>query len=406
MPQFIYRGRDNDGKLRVGQRTSFDANILSAELIKEGITPVQIKPYEPSRNWLSVILDFIHGKNLHREELAIFSRQMQLLHQAGVPIVEALKQLAGLSKLRSFSEALNSVSDFLEKGESLSTALRHFPHIFPPLMVNIVQIGEDTGHLSDSFGYIFQYLEFEINNAKQFKAAFRYPLFVLSSIIFAFLILNLFVIPTFARSYANLQFSLPWQTRLLIATSNFFSNFKYYLLFIVIAGSILFFRYIKTPTGKYRWNKFLLHIPVIGKLFKRIILIRFCQIFAIILKSGLPLNQGLSMVKSTIANTYIVRQIEETEVAIESGTPFTQAITKIELFSPLELQILAVGERSGELSPALSYIANFHTQEIEFDLKRMNDMVGPVLLGAVSVLVLILALGIYLPIWNMINLVH
>ncbi|TAK71739.1 MAG: type II secretion system F family protein [Gammaproteobacteria bacterium] len=406
MPQFNYRGRDKEGQLRAGQRVAPSADQLNSDLIKEGIFPIHIAIVKEHADYLEKLQEWFQGQSLHTSELAIFARQMQLLHRAGVPIVTALQQLSSHTRSRRLAHALNGIIEHLEKGESLATAMQYYPSIFSPLMVNIIQIGESTGHLDQAFEHIHEYLEFETSTVKQIRSAFRYPIFVLISIAIAIVVLNLFVIPTFSRFFLNLSVSLPWQTRVLINISNFFVHDIYYLIAILVVGGFFLYRYLKSPQGKYRWNKLELRIPIFGKLLKRIILIRFCQSMSIILSSGLSVTQSLVLVKNIIPNAYIVAQISEMQDAIERGVPFTQALKKVDLFTHLEIQILAVGEKNGELSPALSYIGHFHGDEIAFDLKRISDMIGPVLMGFVSLLILIIALGIYLPIWNMINLTH
>lgn len=406
MPEYTYRGRDKEGKLRSGERFASSLDVLNNELIKEGIFPISIASTQTKQPLFGNIRDFIQGKQLQTEELATFSRQMQLLHQAGVPIVTAIKQLGANTRSTKLASALEGIVDQLEKGQSLATAMSEYPTIFTPLMVSLVQIGEQTGHLSEAFAHIYQYLTFESTSKKQIKTAMRYPTFVIISVLIAIVTLNLFVIPTFSKFYSNLGTALPWETVLLISISNIFVYYGIYLLIGTIGIGTWFYRYLHTPVGKYKWDRFLLKIPLVGNLLKRINLIRLSQSLSIILNSGISITQGLTLVKNTINNAYIADQLNQMQEDIERGVSFTQAILKVDLFSPLEVQILAVGEKNGELTPALNYIANFHGQEIEFDLKRMSDYIGPILIAIVSVLVLIIALGIYLPIWNMINLVH
>ncbi len=406
MQHYSYRGRDKEGRLKIGERISESPDNLSAALIKEGITPVSIELIKTRTGFWSSLSDRLLGEQAKLDELSIFSRQMQLLNKAGVPIVSALHQLAANTRSRQFALALDGVADNLAKGTSMASSMRLYPNIFSTLMVNIVDIGETTGHLSEAFGYLYEYLEFESSSIKQFKTAFRYPMFVLISIFVAIAILNIFVIPTFAKFYSGLNVELPWQTRFIIDVSSVVVNYGYLILAGLIIGVIWLYKYIHTPNGKYKWDKLQLRIPIFGKLLKRIIIIRFCQSLEIVLKSGIAVNQGLALVSNTITNAYINRQILDMQASIERGVSFTNAISKIELFSPLEIQILAVGEKNGELSPALDFISKFYNQEIQYDLKRLSDMIGPIMLAAIAVLVLIIALGVYLPIWNMINLKH
>lgn len=404
MPQFTYRGRDRDGNLRVGERYADSSDMLNAELIKEGITLIDLHITHRQRPYLEKLLDLLQGEHLYYEELAIFSRQMQLLLKANVPINASLLQLSTHTRSKKLAHAIKGLTDQLEKGATLASAMKLYPNVFSPLMINIVEIGESTGRLSESFAYLYEYIEFESTSFKQIRASLRYPLFVFISILSAIIILNVFVIPTFARYYTGLKVSLPWETKIIIATSNFFVNYGYYLLAASIISIITFVWYIHTPIGKYKWNKFELRLPFIGALLNRVIIIRFCQSFSIIIKSGIPINQGLTLIHQIITNTYIQQQIHAMQEDIERGISFTQAINKVELFTPLEIQILAVGEKNGELAPALAFISNFHGNEIQYDLKRLNDLIGPITLASVSIIILVVALGVYLPIWNMVNL--
>ncbi|OGT41962.1 MAG: hypothetical protein A3F42_07220 [Gammaproteobacteria bacterium RIFCSPHIGHO2_12_FULL_37_34] len=405
MLQFSYRGRDKEGRLRTGQRQAADADSLNTELLKEGISVFQISLAQTKQNYWDKIQTKFQNDRLHLDELAIFARQMQLLHQANVPMVTAIKQLASYTRSQRLARALYSIIDDLEKGQTLSVAMQQHVQIFSPIMVSIVQIGEKTGHLSDAFGYVHQYLEFESNTRKQIKTIFRYPLFVLISIFSAFIILNIFVIPTFAKFYVNLDIPLPWQTYILINLSNFLTHYGGYTLLLLVLLGAFIFRYLRTAQGKYRWHKYELRLPLIGSLLKRVILIRFARAFKIVIHAGISIDQGLLLIRDTLTNTYVIDQVTQVQEAIKRGMGFTNAIVKITLLTPLEIQILSVGEKNGELGPAFDYIANFHSHEIEFDLKRINDQTGPILTGIMAILILIVALGVYLPVWNMVDLI-
>lgn len=405
MPQFTYRGRDKAGVLRTGDRFSSSPDTLNTELSKEGIYATEIKETITAKSYLSRFQIFLQGETLHLEELSIFSRQMQLLTKSGVPIITALRQLASFTRSIKLAEALKGIANNLEKGTSFSAAMAFYPDVFSPLVVNIVHIGESTGKLTEAFQHLHEYLAFEAINKKMIKATFRYPTLVIIAVVLAIIILNIFVIPTFAKFYTNIEVALPWQTRFLIGMSNLFVHYGILILILCIFTAYLFYRYIHSESGAKKWDYFLLRMPIFGKLYRRLLLIRLAQSMAITLNSGVPVGQGLMLVKNVLSNKYIEKQIDKSHEAIERGTSFTKAMDNIELFSPLENQIMSVGEKNGELGPAMDYIGTFQSSEIEFDLKRLNDMIGPILIAAISGLVLIVALGIYLPVWNMINLV-
>lgn len=404
MPEFTYKGRDKTGQLRVGQRSAENPENLNSDLMKEGIFPIQITLKETKPSIYARIKDLFQSKKSQINELAIFSRQMEQLQNAGVPIVASLRQLATFTKSKRIAQSITGVVEYLEKGQNLATAMRNYPDVFTPLMTTIVSIGENTGHLGEAFKNLHQYLEFELNSRNQISAAFRYPLFILVAITFAIIVLNVFVIPTFARFYTGTNMSLPWQTKFLIAMSNITIHYGVYILIAVGVGIYFMLKYFKTPKGKYNLDKFKLRVPIYKNVQRHIILIRFSQALAIILNSGIQVNHALELVRNVIQNSYIDQQIVTMQKAIESGNTFTQAIANVDLFTPLELQIISVGEKNGQLGPALSYISSFHNQEIEYELKRLNDSIGPILIGAIAGLILIIALGVYLPIWNMVNL--
>jgi MSHA biogenesis protein MshG len=407
MPQFKFKGRDPTGGLRTGERSADSIDALGAILIKEGITPIEIKIAESTENPLDSIMRFLRVHNQQNlEDLSIFVRQMQLLTEAGVPMIVSLAQIASLSRTKRLKYSIEKCIEYLEKGERLSGAMRHFPDIFSKLVINIVEIGENTGRLSDAFGHLHDYLTFETENQKKISSTFRYPIFMVVMIVSAVLLLNIFVIPTFAGFYSKASTSLPWQTQVLMGMSSFFIHHGFTALMVMLGVFYAWVRYLNTHQGRLFWDRFQLRIPMIGSLIKRIILIRFSQALAIILNSGISVVHAFHLVNDLLKNVYIKSQIDEAIEAIERGSHFTKAIENIELLTSIEMQIIGVGEQNGQIGAAMQYIGNFHRHEIEYDLKKLNEWVSIVLTSVVAVFILLMALGIYLPIWNMSNMMH
>ena len=407
MPVFNYQGRDNSGNLQQGQLAAANQEEAGSKLVNEGIIPIKLKEQSAviKVNWLENLKGLFAAK-VSMQELTIFSRQMQLLYKANVPIMTALQQLAVNARSKTLRLTLMNIQRDLQRGLTLSQAMQLYANVFSPLMISLVQVGEKTGKMEAAFSNLHDYLQFEIDNSKKFKSSFRYPIFTFVSIMMALISINTLVIPTFSSMYANLGVKLPWETQLLIFFSNLTTTYGYYTLAISVALIGWCWWLLQKEKWKVLLHKYLLKIPIYKGLIQRILLVKFSQSLGIMLQSGFPITQSLAFVKNIIPNFYIKQQLDTMQNNLFQGKPFSQAIDNISLLSPLEKQILSVGEKNGELVPALQYIASYQTHEIEYEIKRVNDFLGPALIAILSGLILIVALGVYLPIWNMINLVR
>jgi MSHA biogenesis protein MshG len=401
MSTFIYEGRTQDGQMRSGEREAASEDALNQNLLQEGIIPITIR--EKKANTIKTvehIFQDLLGNRVKKAEISTLMRQLQLLTHANVPILSALSLLGQYVRNPVLKDAMQGICQNLEKGQPLAVAMSQYPKLFNKMIIRMIEIGERTGHLSDAFGQLYEYLEFEMSSEKKVRAALRYPMILLVSVLGTLLVMNIFVIPTFAKVYAQLHSDLPWQTAILIQMSHFITHQGPYALILVMLGFFAFKKYIRTPSGESKYHRALLNLPIFGKLLKRIILIRFAKTLSTVLSAGVPLIDGLYFSKDVIANAHVASQIKTACELIERGAPFVSAIQEIAIFSPLELQMLVVGDQNGQLSPSLKYIHEFHSSEIEYELKRVNDLLGPILVAVFSGIILLVALGIYLPLWN------
>lgn len=406
MPTFQFQGRDLNGVSTTGKRLAQSADTLGDQLMKEGITPISITILRDKENYWQKLSGWFEGKKVTLEDLGIFSRQMYTLCKTGVPITIALRQLADNARSTRMTMALQGVIENLESGLDLATSMQRYPNIFTPLMVSMIRVGQNSGQLDQAFLRLNEYIELETSAVKQIKTIFRYPIFVLTVVVTAIIVLNIFVIPTFSNIFSQSNVSLPVITIVLIAISNFFVNHWKILLIAFIALSIFLYRYLKKPEIKIKLHQYLLKIPVFGLIMKRVILLRFAKTFAITVRSGIPLLDGIKLVAKTMNNTYARQQILSMQDAILHGKNLSQAAYDAGLFTSLELQMMAVSEKTGDLPEMLEQVAAFYQRELEYDLKRLTDIIEPILLIMLSLMILILAFAIYLPIWDMIKLVH
>ncbi len=406
MPIFTYQGRDASGKLVSGESMASSADNLSASLIKENIVPITITLKKNENPFWKKSIRFFEGKKVKNTDLSLFTRQMYTLLKSGVPILSAVNHLAANARSEVLARALHSVAEELQSGRSLGVAMQQYPDVFSQLMVGMVMVGENTGHLNDVFLHLTSYFELEDSTIKRAKSAIRYPIFVIAAIIVGVIIINIFVIPVFAKVYARAHVQLPTMTVWLIAISNFFAAHWLIVLLLLFFCIIALKYYVNTPNGKLLWHTYQLRLPVIGNLLKRLTLLRFAQTFAIVANSGIPIVQGLTLVAQSITNVYARQEVMAMQEAIQRGNNILQAAQVCKLFTPIELQMLGVAEETGELGAMLNEIAYYYQREVDYDLKKLTDLIEPILLIAISIMVLLMALAVYLPIWNMVKLAH
>lgn len=330
---------------------------------------------------------------------------MYTLMRAGIPILDALQCLRESTPSEKLSEVIGGIRDSLDSGEELSTAIAHHPEVFSSLYTSIVEVGEASGTLPDSFLKLVIYLELERETRERIKAATRYPIIVIVviaiAIAIAMLIINIFVIPSFATVFAKFGSDLPLPTQFLIATSNFTLNYWYVIVAFVIALPFAMRFYLSRASGRQRWDRIKLKLPIIGSILYRATMGRFSLAMAICMKSGVPWGQSMAVISNAVDNTYVSQHVLSMRDDVEKGSTITQAATATHLFHTIVLQMINVGEQTGSLDNLLSEVAEYYEREVEYQLKNLSASIEPILLVCVGIMVLVLALGVFLPMWNL-----
>jgi len=402
MPFFAYKGRNSYGEMVRGVLEAGSSGAVADQLFNTGVTPVEIvvtrKPAGTGEVGWSVRLT--EGK-VGEIDVMMFSRQMYTLLKAGVPILRSLTGLRESTPNLAFKRVLGDIRESLDTGRELSVALRRHPRIFSSFYVSMVRVGEATGMLEDVFLRLFYYLEFEKNTRDQIKAALRYPSFVVAAIVIALVVINLVVIPAFAKVYTAIKVELPLMTRILLAVSDFTVHYWPAMLVGAIGTYIGFRLYINSHSGKYRWDKIKLRLPLAGSIILKATLARFARSFALAYKSGIPVVQGLSVVALVVDNDHIGSRIEQMRNSIERGESILRTAVATGVFSPIVLQMIAVGEETGELDSLMQEVAEMYEREVEYEVKKLSDKIEPILIVGLAVIVLVLALGVFLPIWEL-----
>jgi MSHA biogenesis protein MshG len=402
VPYFAYKARNARGEMLQGVLESADSGGVADQLFNTGVTPIEIvatkKPAADAQGgWWSRLTE----DKVRAIDVQLFSRQMYTLLKAGVPIMRGLAGLQESATNKAFARVLKDVRESLDSGRELSAALRRHSDIFSTFYLNMVRVGEATGRLEEIFLRLFDHMEFERDMRERVRTALRYPIFVVIAMTVAIVVINMFVIPEFAKVYAGFKAELPLMTRVLINTSKFTLDYWPYLLAAVIAAAFGFASYIATPHGRFRWDKFKLRFPIVGDIVLKATMARFARSFALSSKSGVPIVQGLSIVSQTVDNSYIASRIEQMRDGVERGESILRTAVTAGVFTPVVLQMIAVGEETGELDSLMDEIGGMYEREVDYELKTLSSKIEPILITGLGILVLILALGVFLPIWDL-----
>jgi MSHA biogenesis protein MshG len=373
----------------------------ASHLLNIGITPVDITSEAVTQTDVFASIKLYLRKRPDSNDLIMFSRQMSTLLRAGISILPALRGLKSHMTNELLSEALDSISKDLENGRSLAGSMQKHADIFPTLFISMVNVGENTGQLDNAFEQIYKYLEIDKETQDRIKAALRYPTFVIIAMVIALAIINLFVIPAFSSVFAGFGSDLPWATQLLMATSNFTTQYWHVLLLLVVISYLSIRAYFKTEEGKYQLDRYKLRLPLVGTIIERGTLARFSRAFSMAFTSGVPITQTLVIVSKAVDNTYLEKRILSMRDGLEHGESLTQTAVASNMFTPLVLQMISVGENSGSVDDMLNEVANFYEREVDYDTKKLSSAIEPILITVIGGMVLILALGVFLPMWDL-----
>ncbi|MFQ2226411.1 MSHA fimbrial biogenesis protein MshG [Aeromonas hydrophila] len=404
MSSFAYKGRDGQGNAVSGVVDAATEMAAAEQLMRRGVMPTELKPGKAKAAALDWSLLLERGVRL--DELVVFSRQMYALTRAGIPILRAIAGLEESAHSKPLKRALHALGEDLGNGRPLSSSMQAHPRVFSSLFVAIIHVGENTGQLEEAFLQLANYFELELETRKRIKTAMRYPSFVLIAIGIAMVILNIMVIPVFAGMFAKFGVELPLATRILLATSHFFVHYWWVMLGVLLAMVFGWRRWVSTVKGKLTWHRWQLKLPIVGTIIERSLLARFARSFSMMLKAGVPLNTALSLVADAVDNAWMAGRIRDMRAGIERGESLLRTAGSSGLFTPLVMQMIAVGEETGQVDDLLHEAAEYYEREVDYDLKSLTARIEPILIGIVAVMVLILALGIFTPMWDMMRAVR
>ncbi len=408
MAIFQYIGRNSEGQKVSGVIDANSSSAAAGKLLNKSIIPLTIKTVQtnPADDTEHNLQHLLTSKKVSTDEMLMFCRQMYALMRSGIPILKAVTGLAQTSKSATLKKVLIEIHEQLERGYNLSVVMKNYPDVFSKLMTSIVLVGENTGQLDQSFATLARYLERDSESKKNIKQAVRYPLYVLITLVIAVFIVNIFVIPEFKDMFSQLQTELPLPTLWLISSSNLFVNYWYFLILCMAALIFLVKSNLATDEGRYNWDRRKLKLPIVGDIIERICLARFAHSLSVVLTSGIPITTSLSLTADAINNSYMASKVKAMRKSVESGESLLRTATASQLFTPLVLQMINVGEETGRLDTLLAEVADFYEREVDYDLKTLTDRIEPILISLIAGLIVMLAMGVFLPMWDLYSAVQ
>jgi len=404
MAEFFYKGRSARGTLINGRLQGVSTDAVASRLLGLGVTPIEITAATAHAGiTVEELWRRLGGGRPTTKDLVLFCRQMHTITRTGLPLLRGLSGLMETTHNEVLKATLVDVIASLEAGRGLAKSLQRHPDIFSRLFVSIIEIGESTGTMDTAFLRMYEYLSADQEIRNRVRSAVRYPVIVMIGIAAAISIITVFVIPNFAPIFRALGDNIPLPTRIIMGVSEFAVNHWLTVLFLFAAVVASLISYIKTATGRLRWDRLKLRVPVTGIIVRNAALSRILRSLTISLEAGLPMNDTLRTVAPAIGNEHLTEKMADLGTGIEHGESLSQTARASDLFTPLVIQMIALGEETGALSELMGEAADHYEREVDYDLENLSAALEPILIVAVGVIVLVLALGVFLPMWDMVS---
>ena len=405
MPSYIYQAINESGKNVAGTLEADSVDAANSIILARGLIPSKISQIQGTTgdDWWTKIKSI--GGAVKVSDLIIFTKQFRSMLGAGVPILRLLQVLELQTESRVLKEAIGKIVQDIRQGSSISEAFEKYTKIFSPLYCSMIRAGEISGNVPGVLDRLIYIIEHEAKLKADIKSALRYPMIVVIALAIAFIILLTFVVPQFASLFSKSGLVLPLPTKIAMLLHSYLKNYWYVILTVIAIIIFGLSAYFKTENGRLMRDTFLLELPILGPLFKKAALSRFASIFAILQTSGVPVMQSLGILSTTIGNAAISRDFDYVRDRIEEGAGISTPLKSAKYFTPMVVDMIAIGEESGNLDEMLREITKHYDDEVEYAVKGLSDAIGPILIIGLAAVVGFFALAIFMPIWDLTKLV-
>lgn len=401
MPVYQYKASDQNGQTQQGTIEAENENAAAARLQQMGCTPIYLSPVKAEDK---AVMPVLQRRGVKFADLNMFTRQLFTLQRAGLPLVRSLNAIIEQAASLGLKKAMTQMVRDIEAGSTFSAALEKHPAVFNPIYVNMVRSGEVSGRLVETLERLAVLGEHDERIRMKIQGALRYPLIVVVGIIVGFLILITMVVPRFAKLYGSFDAELPLPTRMLLGIEYAVSHFWWLLLILTAALVFAARAWVKTPPGRQWWDSVCLKIPIFGPLTLKMILSRFCRMTGTLIESGVPILQILALVAESVDNAVVSRAVAHLKQSVSEGRGMSGPMKQSGLFPPIVVQMVSVGEETGKLDELLVHVSDYYDEQIDYTIANLVSLIEPFLIFVLGGAVLFMALGIFLPMWDMMRL--
>jgi len=401
MPNYQYKSRDKFSKQASGVMEAENENAVAQRLIQLGFTPVSIREVKKADRALKFSGSAIRVKS---SELNMFTRQLATLQKAGLPILLSLNALREQAQNKVFKEVISQIIRDIESGLSLSGVLEKYPKIFNGLYINMVASGEANGRLDQVLERLASLSEHDETIRLRIKSSTRYPIIVVIAMIVGFITLTILVVPRYAKIYEQYTTALPLPTQILLGINYAVTKFWWLLIILGAAAHLLFKQYLNTKIGRFRWDGLKLKVPVFGPLVLKLSISRFTRITGTLMRSGIPILKIMDIAAGSTGNEVVSKAISNIKNNVMEGKGMSEPMKVSGLFPPIVTQMVSVGEDTGKLDELLIHVSNYYDEQVDYTINNLTSLIEPILIFVLSLVVLFMALGIFLPMWNLMSI--